>query len=533
MMNPFGGALSNFGGMPQHAAQQGGFQLAAADPMAMANFQQTSAMHHPMYQQIIAAQQAQMQQQMQQHQMDNYQQQMQQQQVMQAGGQPQHNGYGQQAPSETMASGTLTIQKTAETMELERLRLNMPQFKNSTQKICTSYRFMGALWLHGKRQTLPKKFKTAAIMFINPKVWNALRLSLLDDNEVDYLMFVLFMVVPQVNVGDLQVNTKGHLYDMLLEEHIRIQRQHPHRFAALAADLSNVKACALELGYPKKYVQPEENTSIGTSAGGKVEVAWKGPIIEEIHDDTSTRDSSEQPSKIRRSGSTSTIGSRAPSTSSQSPHKGGSQEIEQEVSTNPKVPPGQTTLPENIIRAAKRRWSLKPLQKTEDSRDDRVQPSTAHLGALTTVAPPEAVTLQQKRDGQALHAQPGSCIDEQHTAVSDQAGELERADQGNAPFPLAWRDMMLQWLDIRQQHPEALGDTQVVVDSVVEEEEVYEDEAKQHVKEEYDDSLEQALHGEPPEDAQLPSQETKEEDEAAAVADSQAADDDAALANLG
>ena len=93
------------------------------------------------------------------------------------------------------------------------------------------------------------------IMFINPKVWNALRLSPLDENEIDYLMFILFMVVLQVNVGDLQVVTKGLLYEMLLEEHCRIQRQHPHGFAALAADHTNAKACAIELGFPKKYVQ--------------------------------------------------------------------------------------------------------------------------------------------------------------------------------------------------------------------------------------------------------------------------------------
>jgi hypothetical protein len=160
-------------------------------------------------------------------------------------------------PAPAVAASYTPIAQTEEERELTRLRDTMPQFKNKRSKICTTYKFMGAAWTHGKRTTVPKKLKLAAIMWIHPRVWNALRLSLLGEEEVDALVFILFLVLPYINVADLQVNTKEDLFDMLLEEHRRVKHSSPHRFSALAADLSNVKAVAKELGFPMKYFEPD------------------------------------------------------------------------------------------------------------------------------------------------------------------------------------------------------------------------------------------------------------------------------------
>ena len=121
----------------------------------------------------------------------------------------------------------------------------MPQFSARNTKMCTNYQFMGGIHKHGKRKTLPKKVKLAAIMYVNPKVWNPLRVSMMTEEMCDYMCFLLFAARPNCCVTELLVNTKGAFWEMMLEEHIRVFNDNANRTQNLAADLSNCKQLAI------------------------------------------------------------------------------------------------------------------------------------------------------------------------------------------------------------------------------------------------------------------------------------------------
>ena len=159
----------------------------------------------------------------------------------------------------SVVSGQVIQTKDPMEVEAEQLRRTNAAFRSLSKPICNSYTYMGAAWYHGNKVTVTKKPKQIAIQYIHPRVWNALRINLLSEVQIDMLTFVLFGVVPQVLVKGLNVKTQFDLMDMLLQEHSRIKSENPQRLAKLCGDLTNIKAVAIEYGYPKQYLPPDSN----------------------------------------------------------------------------------------------------------------------------------------------------------------------------------------------------------------------------------------------------------------------------------
>ena len=156
-----------------------------------------------------------------------------------------HNGFLE------AVKGPETMSESEKNMEIRTLRQNLPCFRNRATKLCTTYRFWGAWWVHGRKITMPRKLKCLAIQWIDPTLWNGLRLSMLDELKVDALSYVLFGVHPEVEIRELNLSLKMDLWDMLLTEHGRIMSANPNRLQQMAPDLQNVLEVAISLGWPK------------------------------------------------------------------------------------------------------------------------------------------------------------------------------------------------------------------------------------------------------------------------------------------
>ena len=96
-------------------------------------------------------------------------------------------------------------------------------------------------------------------MWMNPKVYNALRLDALHEADVDCLMFVMFGVKPNTNPKGLCVTLKKDLWNLLEEQYLLIKESNPERIKKIAGGLENICAFALEYGYPRKYVPGPEH----------------------------------------------------------------------------------------------------------------------------------------------------------------------------------------------------------------------------------------------------------------------------------
>ena len=156
--------------------------------------------------------------------------------------------------------GHVTKMMSAFENEAEQLRSSQKAFRQKGQNLCTSYSHLGCWWLwpQGWRTTIPKAYKKLAAMWIHPRVWNAVRLSRLNDQEVDRLCDILFGILPDCDVRGLLCERKEDFWQTLLEEHNRLMEAQPQRCNALAADLSNVEAVALTLGLPNHFIPSPE-----------------------------------------------------------------------------------------------------------------------------------------------------------------------------------------------------------------------------------------------------------------------------------
>lgn len=116
-----------------------------------------------------------------------------------------------------------------------------------------SYKYFGAAQIYGKRSVLPLRIRLGTINAFDPDVYNPIRCSALSETEVDYLIFVLFNVKPSALVASFQCKTNGALKRLMATEGHRILRAQPSRHAGLAADLSNLKYVAEQLGFPANF----------------------------------------------------------------------------------------------------------------------------------------------------------------------------------------------------------------------------------------------------------------------------------------
>ena len=129
-------------------------------------------------------------------------------------------------------------------------------------KLPSAYRVLGCLWKFGARAVIPRKLKTTVLQQVDPQEWTCFRLALLDEVQIDCLIFIVTGAKPTTRISDLGCKTKGQLRDALVREALRIARAHPERKTGLGADLKNAVTEALRLGYDSFDLPPAEQATI-------------------------------------------------------------------------------------------------------------------------------------------------------------------------------------------------------------------------------------------------------------------------------
>lgn len=75
-------------------------------------------------------------------------------------------------------------------------------------------------------------------------------------------MYCLYNIKPAAMLSVLQCKTKGRFRRLLASEGARLRKSQPQRLAALAADFSNLRQVAVQLGYPVKLLVAEPTVGI-------------------------------------------------------------------------------------------------------------------------------------------------------------------------------------------------------------------------------------------------------------------------------
>jgi hypothetical protein len=155
------------------------------------------------------------------------------------------------------------------------LRLQHPVIsKMGTTKMCNTYQFWGGRWNYDEKMAktvVAMKIKTLSVIHLHPRVWSSLRIANLTEPQTDYLAFVLFNILPTTRMCTLAVIFKIDLWRMLADCNRDLLIEHPRRLTGLAHDLKNVCAVAVDLGYPKAWVAPEDVPLLeGVPSGGSL-----------------------------------------------------------------------------------------------------------------------------------------------------------------------------------------------------------------------------------------------------------------------
>ena len=131
---------------------------------------------------------------------------------------------------------------------------------DADEALANNYRYLGGRAIYGDKAVLPKTQKIKALQQCDEMEYNPLRLSALEDSQIDELVFFATGCSPAVRLSDLKIKKKGQMRQLLVREHLRLKRTSPSRFTLLAADYGNLAAVVKSLGYPEKFLALPEET---------------------------------------------------------------------------------------------------------------------------------------------------------------------------------------------------------------------------------------------------------------------------------
>ena len=122
---------------------------------------------------------------------------------------------------------------------------------------------LGNLAAHGIKGCVKLAIRKAVLQSIDAD-YNPIRLQRLGETDIDMLLFVYTGVLGDMRLSELFGTGKKILIDKVVDtlvvESQRIKRSNPQRLARLTPDLSNLEALALELGFPKEYLEGQDAT---------------------------------------------------------------------------------------------------------------------------------------------------------------------------------------------------------------------------------------------------------------------------------
>lgn len=132
-----------------------------------------------------------------------------------------------------------------------------PSFPDDTGKISTTYKALGMVHIHGEKRCTPKRFRASLRAACNSDEYPMVKVSQLDDECVDLLLFVLSGVLPNTKVSDLGVRMKGEARAAIRQQYLVKLRKNRSRLTILAEELDNLPMVAHRLGYPVHLFSPK------------------------------------------------------------------------------------------------------------------------------------------------------------------------------------------------------------------------------------------------------------------------------------
>ena len=125
-----------------------------------------------------------------------------------------------------------------------------PVFADDNKKISTTYRALGLSWMHGTTRVTTKKFRASLCAACNPIEYPMLKVSQLECEYVDILVFVLAGVLPSSKVCDFGTELKRDCRAAVRQIYLSKMRKNRSRLDILSEELDNLPMVGLRLGYP-------------------------------------------------------------------------------------------------------------------------------------------------------------------------------------------------------------------------------------------------------------------------------------------
>lgn len=129
-------------------------------------------------------------------------------------------------------------------------------FSDDCRKISTTYKALGMVWLHGEKRCTPKRFRASLCAASNSDEYPMVKVSQLEDEHVDLLVYVLSGVLPNTKICDFGVSTKGEARAAIRSQYLVKLRKNQSRLNILSEELDNLPMVSVRLGYPDKLFSP-------------------------------------------------------------------------------------------------------------------------------------------------------------------------------------------------------------------------------------------------------------------------------------
>ena len=156
------------------------------------------------------------------------------------------------------------------------------------KKLSNKYKFLGMLWRHGEDKITPKSFRVSLIIACDDERFQKVPLMLLQDEQVDLLIFVLGGIPPDMKVIDFGTSVRGEIRSLFRRTHKALLRQTPSRLDGMSASYDNLATVALRAGLPVEKLSPGlrsvcQAMRLGIQLGG-ANVAGAGDFVGEGDD---------------------------------------------------------------------------------------------------------------------------------------------------------------------------------------------------------------------------------------------------------
>ena len=166
-------------------------------------------------------------------------------------------------------------------------------FADDTKKLSTTFKAIGMMWHYGHLKSTGKKFRASLCCVCDRRAYPMLKVTQLDDEFVDLLLFVLAGVLPDQRPCNMGVATKGEARTQVREMYDVKLEKNASRLSMLSEEFDNLPLVALRLGYPLKCCSLELRRALNA-----MKVCGDSPMVPPALMNSETASSCSAPSGI-------------------------------------------------------------------------------------------------------------------------------------------------------------------------------------------------------------------------------------------